>query len=87
MFFLTFGVVWSILNEPNFEGDTNIAVTVIKFSKHIKKCRKYDGSGRKPRNLDWNQDVLFRQWMGNPNWTVLEMGIEADEKSTIFCGR
>ena len=36
------------------------------------------------RNLEWSLDVLFTQWMGNLNWTVLEMGIEADENQPFF---
>ena len=35
--FKSLALYLSILNEPGFEGDKNAAVTVIKFSKRIKK--------------------------------------------------
>ena len=38
--FKSLALYLSILNEPHFEGNENVAVAIIEFSEHIKKGKE-----------------------------------------------
>ena len=89
--FKSLALYLSILNEPRFEGNKNVAVAIIWKYKHIilwtyKKGQGGDESAKKSRKLDWNSDMLFTQWRGTFSWTVLGICRESLTKNQRFLG-